>query len=167
MKATDELRAFGRLVKTRRQAARLSLERLAVLCQVSSSTLKNVERGRSSLATCAALLATPELQLTIDDMPLFAQPSLDRHRSSTSILRLSLSVTDFAAREQVLAGVIRFASSRELSELGEWAEAKLRSLHRLRAALIGSDELLPAWRACGSSDRSCVGFADLERCGGS
>ena len=167
MKATDELRAFGRLVKTRRQTARLSLERLAVLCHVSSSTLKNIEKGRVSLHSCAALLATPELHLTVDDLPPFAKPSLQRQQADTSLVRLSLSVTDFAAREQVLAGVIRFASSRELSELGEWAEAKLRSLHRLRAALIGSDELLPAWRACGSSDRSCVGFADLERCGGS
>jgi len=164
MKATDELRAFGRLVKTRRQTARLSLERLAVLCHVSSSTLKNIEKGRVSLHSCAALLATPELHLTVDDLPPFAKPSLQRQQADTSLVRLSLSVTDLAAREQVLVGVMRFASSRELTELAEWAEAKLRSVHRLRAALFPSDELLPAWRSCASSEHSCIGFAERARC---
>lgn len=164
MQATDELRAFGQLVKTRRRAARLTLERLATLCGVSSSTLKHVEKGRASLSTCSALLAAPELRLTVDDLPPFAREPLHHHHGDTSLLRLSLSITDFAAREQVLTSVLRFASHRDLPELAEWAEAKLRSVHRLKSALYEPDELLPAQRSCAHQVSSCVGFAELIHC---
>ena len=165
--ATDELRAFGLLIKTRRKTARLSLERLAVLCGLSSSSIKHVERGRVSLATCSALLATPELRLTIDDLPSFAREPHRQHRGDTALLRLGLSLTEFAAREEVLAGVMRFAAHRELPELGEWAEAKLLTVHRLRSALYSEDELLPAWRACRSNRRDCTESEDRAWCRGS
>ena len=164
--ATDELRAFGLLIKTRRKAARLSLERLAVLCGLSSSSIKHVERGRVSLATCSALLATPELRLTVDDLPSFAREPHRQHRGDTALLRLGLSLTEFAAREEVLAGVMRFAAHRELPELGEWAEAKLLTVHRLRSALYSEDELPAAGRACTVGGRSCVGFAEQAVCVG-
>ena len=164
--AMDELRAFGLLIKTRRKTARLSLERLAVLCGISSSSIKHVERGRVSLATCSALLATPELRLTVDDLPSFAREPHRQHRGDTALLRLGLSLTEFAAREEVLAGVIRFAAHRELPELGEWAEAKLLTVHRLRSALYSTDELPAASRACAVAGRCCVGFAEQSACGG-
>ena len=164
--ATDELRAFGLLIKTRRKTARLSLERLAVLCGLSSSSIKHVERGRVSLATCSALLATPELRLTVDDLPSFAREPHRQFRGDSALLRLSLSLTDFAAREQVLAGVMRFAAHRELPELGDWAEAKLLTVHRLRAALYSMDELPAAGRACGTNERACSGFGEIANCGG-
>jgi transcriptional regulator with XRE-family HTH domain len=163
--ATDELRAFGLLIKTRRKTARLSLERLAVLCGLSSSSIKHVERGRVSLGTCAALLATPELRLTVDDLPSFARESHHQHKGDTALLRLSLSLTDFAAREQVLAEVRRFAAHREMSELGQWAEAKLRTVHRLRSALYSEDELPAAGRACQVAGRCCVGLVEQAACG--
>lgn len=164
--ATDELRAFGLLVKTRRKAARLSLERLAVFCGLSSSSIKHVEKGRVSMATCSALLATPELRLTVDDLPSFAQEPHRRYKGDTALLRLGLSLTEFAAREEVLAGVMRYAAYRELPELGEWAEAKLRTVHRLRSALYSTDELLPAWRSCRSDRRDCAGFEARAWCRG-
>lgn len=163
MSSTDDLPTFGRLVKARRQAARLSLERLAELCGVSSSTIKHVEKGRASLSTCSALLATPELRLTIDDLPPFAREPHRRHGGDTALLRLSLSLTDFAAREQVLESVRRFASHRDLPELGEWAEAKLQVLHRLRAALFATDEL-PVQRPCVQTARHCVGSVEGSQC---
>ena len=166
MSSTDDLPTFGRLVKARRQAARLSLERLAELCGVSSSTIKHVEKGRASLSTCSALLATPELRLTIDDLPPFAREPHRTLGGDTALLRLSLSLTDFAAREQVLESVRRFASHRDLPELGEWAEAKLRAIHRLRASLYSSDELLPVQRPCVPDSPSCVGTAERAHCGG-
>ncbi len=167
MSSTDDLLAFGRLVKARRQAARLSIERLAKLCCVSPSTIKHVEKARASLSTCSALLATPELRLTIDDLPPFAREPHRRHGGDTALLRLSLSLTDFAAREQVLESVRRFASHRDLPELGEWAEAKLRAIHRLRAALYAADELLPVQRPCVPGSPSCVGSAERAQCGAS
>ena len=163
--ATDELRAFGLLIKTRRKAARLSLERLAVLCGLSSSSIKHVERGRVSLGTCSALLATPELRLTVDDLPSFAREPHRQHRGDTALLRLGLSLTEFAAREEVLAEVRRFAAHRELPELGEWAEAKLLTVHRLRSALYSTDELPAAGRACAATGRSCVGMVEQAACG--
>ncbi len=162
--ATDELRAFGLLIKTRRKTARLTLERLAVLCGISSSSIKHVERGRVSLATCSALLATPELRLTVDDLPSFAREPHRQHKGDIALLRLGLSLTEFAAREQVLAEIRRFAAHREMSELSQWAEAKLRTVHRLRSALYSEDELLPAWRACRSNRRDCAGFAAVADC---
>ena len=57
MSSADDLPTFGRLVKARRQAARLSLERLAELCGVSSSTIKHVAKGRASAPTFSPLLA--------------------------------------------------------------------------------------------------------------
>ena len=167
MSSTDDLPTFGRLVKARRQAARLSLERLAELCGVSSSTIKHVEKGRASLSTCSALLATPELRLNVDDLPPFAREPHRRHGNDAALLRLGLSLTDFAAREQVLESVRRFASHRDLPELGEWAEAKLRAIHRLRASLYASDEFLPALRPCVPGSPSCVGTAERAQCGGS
>lgn len=164
MPSTDDLLTFGRLVKASRQAARLSIEQLAKLCGVSPSTIKHVEKGRASLSTCSALLATPELRLTIDDLPPFAREPHRRHGGDTALLRLSLSLTDFAAREQVLTSVRHFASHRDLPELAEWAEAKLRSVHRLKSALYESDELLPAQRPCAHQVSSCVGFAELRHC---
>ncbi len=160
----DDLPTFGRLVKARRQAARLSHERLAKLCGVSLSTIKNVEKGRASLSTCSALLATPELRLSVDDLPPFAREPHRRHGGDTALLRLSLSLADFAAREQVLATVRRFASHRDLPELGEWAEAKLQVLHRLRAALFATDELLPVQRPCVQTARHCVGSVEGSQC---
>lgn len=159
----DDLPTFGRLVKARRQAARLSHERLAKLCGVSLSTIKNVEKGRASLSTCSALLATPELRLSVDDLPPFAREPHRRHGGDTALLRLSLSLADFAAREQVLATVRRFASHRDLPELGEWAEAKLQVLHRLRAALFATDEL-PVQRQCVQTARHCVGSVEGSQC---
>jgi transcriptional regulator with XRE-family HTH domain len=166
MSSADDLRAFGRLVKERRQAARLSIERLAKLCAVSSTTIKHVEKGRASLSTCSALLTAPELRLAVDDLPPFAREPHRRHGNDTALLRLGLSLTDFAAREQILDSVRRFASHRDLSELGEWAEAKLRALHRLRAALYASDELPPALRTCVPDGPTCVGTAERAQCGG-
>lgn len=163
--ATDELRAFGLLIKTRRKTARLSLERLAVLCGISSSSIKHVERGRVSLATCSALLATPELRLTVNDLPSFARESHHQHKGDTALLRLSLSLTEFAAREQVLVEVRRFAADRELPELGEWAESKLLTVHRLRAALYSTDELPAAGRTCAAAGRVCVGLVEQAACG--
>ena len=164
--ATDELRAFGLLIKTRRKTARLSLERLAVLCGISSSSIKHVERGRVSLATCSALLATPELRLTVEDLPSFAREPHRQHKGDTALLRLGLSLTEFAAREQVLAEVRRFAAHRDLPELGEWAEAKLRTVQRLRAALHAEDDHLPALRTCVAADRFCFGIAEQAACCG-
>ena len=164
MSSADDLPTFGRLVKARRQAARLSLERLAELCGVSSSTIKHVEKGRASLSTCSALLATPELRLNVDDLPPFAREPNRRHGNDAALLRLGLSLTDFAAREQVLATVRRFASHRDLPELGEWAEAKLQVLHRLRAALFATDELLPVQRPCVQTARHCVGSVEGSQC---
>ncbi len=163
--ATDELRAFGLLIKTRRKTARLSLERLAVLCGISSSSIKHVERGRVSQGTCSALLATPELRLALDDLPSFARESHHQHKGDTALLRLSLSLTDFAAREQVLVEVRRFAADRELPELGEWAESKLLTVHRLRAALYSTDELPAAGRTCAAAGRVCVGLVEQAACG--
>jgi transcriptional regulator with XRE-family HTH domain len=161
---TDELRAFGLLIKTRRKTARLSLERLAVLCGLSSSSIKHVEKGRVSLATCSALLATPELRLTVDDLPTFAREPHRQHKGDTALLRLGLSLTEFAAREEVLAGVMRFAAHRGLPELGEWAKAKLLTVHRLRSALYSTDELPAAGRACRSNRRDCAGFEAEADC---
>ena len=53
----------------------------------------------------------------------------------------------------------------ELPELGEWAEAKLRTVHRLRSALYSEEELLPAWRAWRSNRRDCAGFGAVADCG--
>ena len=156
--ATDELRAFGVLIKTRRKTARLSLERLAVLCGLSSSSIKQVERGRVSLATCSALLATPELRLTVDDLPTFAREPHRQHKGDNALLRLSLSLTEFAAREQLLAGVMSFAVHRELPDLCEWAEAKLQAVHRLRAALYSEEDCLSEWRPCRSNGQVCSGL---------
>jgi hypothetical protein len=64
----------------------------------------------------------------------------------------------------VLAGVMRFAAHRELPELGERAEAKLLTVHRLRSALYSEDELLPAWRACRSNRWDCAGFGAESDC---
>ena len=75
-----------------------------------------------------------------------------------------LSLTEVAAREEVLAGVMRFAAHRDLPELGEWAEAKLLTVHRLRSALYSEEELLPAWRACRSNRRDCAGFEAVADC---
>lgn len=166
MSSHDDLLAFGQLVKARRQAARLSIERLAKLCGVSATTIKHVEKGRASLSTCSALLIAPELRLAVDDLPSFAREPHRRHGNDTALLRLGLSLTDFASREQVLDAVRRFASHRDLSELSEWAEAKLRAVHRLRAALYASDDLLPAMRTCVPDSPSCVGTAERAQCGG-
>lgn len=167
MSSTDDLPTFGRLVKARRQAARLSLERLAKLCGVSSSTIKHVEKGRASLVTCSALLATPELRLNVDDLPPFAREPNRRHGNDAALLRLGLSLTDFAAREQILESVRRFATHRDLPELSEWAEAKLRAIHRLRSALYATDEFLPAMRPCVPVSPSCVGTTERTQCSGS
>jgi hypothetical protein len=125
-----------------------------------------VERGRVSQGTCSALLATPELRLTVDDLPSFAREPHRQHRGDTALLRLSLSLTDFAAREQVLAEIRRFAADRELPELGEWAESKLLTVHRLRAALYSTDELPAAGRTCAAAGRVCVGLVEQAACGG-
>ena len=166
MSSTDDLPAFGRLVKERRQAARLSIERLAKLCGVSPTTIKHVEKGRASLSTCSALLAAPELRISVDDLPLFAREPHRRHGTDAALLRLGLSLTDFAAREQILDEVRRFASHRDLLELADWAEAKLRLIQRLKSSLYASDELLPAWRTCGPDSPSCVGTSERARCCG-
>jgi hypothetical protein len=136
-----------------------------VLCGISSSSIKHVERGRVSQGTCSALLATPELRLTVDDLPSFAREPHRQHRGDTALLRLSLSLTDFAAREQVLAEIRRFAADRELPELGEWAESKLLTVHRLRAALYSTDELPAAGRTCAAAGRVCVGLVEQAACG--
>lgn len=165
MSSPDDLHAFGRFVKERRQAARLTIERLAKLCGVSPTTIKHVEKGRASLSTCSALLAAPELRISVDDLPLFAREPHRRHGTDAALLRLGLSLTDFAAREQVLAEIRRFAADRELPELGEWAESKLLTVHRLRAALYSTDELPAAGRTCAAAGRVCVGLVEQAACG--
>jgi hypothetical protein len=51
-----------------------------------------------------------------------------------------------------------------MSELGQWAEAKLRTVHRLRAALCSTDELPAAGRACQVAGRCCVGLDQGTQC---
>lgn len=157
-------RAFGVLVTERRKAARLTREHLARLCGISSSSIKKAECGRGvSLSTCSALLATPELRLTVADLPVFAREPLRHYKEDTRLLRLGLSLAELAGQERVLAGVKRFASSRTLPELGEWAEAKLLTLHKLRSALYSSDELAGS-RPCASAAPCCFGFSDQAVC---
>ena len=99
-------------------------------------------------------------------MPSFAREPHRQFRGDSALLRLSLSLTDFAVREQVLAEVRRFAAHRELPDWGEWAEAKLRTVQRLRAALHAEDDHLPAFRTCAAADRFCFGIAEQAACCG-
>ena len=64
----------------------------------------------------------------------------------TQSFRLGLSLTSSRpeSKSSLRSGV--FAAHREMSELSQWAEAKLRTVHRLRSALYSEDELPAAGR---------------------
>ena len=69
---SDEDRQFARRLVARRFASRLSRQSLARLTQLSEATIKFVEKGRTkpTVRTIAYLLLVPELELTLDDVPL-------------------------------------------------------------------------------------------------
>ena len=69
---SDEDRQFARRLVARRFASHLSRQSLARLTQLSEATIKFVEKGRSkpTVRTIAYLLLVPELELTLDDVPL-------------------------------------------------------------------------------------------------
>ena len=69
---SDEDRQFARRLVARRFASHLSRQSLARLTQLSEATIKFVEKGRTkpTVRTIAYLLLVPELELTLDDVPL-------------------------------------------------------------------------------------------------
>ena len=69
---SDEDRQFARRLVARRCASHLSRQSLARLTQLSEATIKFVEKGRTkpTVRTIAYLLLVPELELTLDDVPL-------------------------------------------------------------------------------------------------
>ena len=69
---SDEDRQFARRLVARRFASHLSRQSLARLTQLSEATIKFVEKGRTkpTVRTIAYLLLVPELELTLEDVPL-------------------------------------------------------------------------------------------------
>jgi transcriptional regulator with XRE-family HTH domain len=69
---SDEDRQFARRLVARRCASHLSRQSLARLTQLSEATIKFVEKGRTkpTVRTIAYLLLVPELELTLEDVPL-------------------------------------------------------------------------------------------------
>jgi len=69
---SDEDRQFARRLVARRCASHLSRQSLARLTQLSEATIKFVEKGRTkpTVRTIAYLLQVPELELTLEDVPL-------------------------------------------------------------------------------------------------
>ena len=69
---SDEDRQFARRLVARRFASHLSRQSLARLTKISEATIKFIEKGRTkpTVRTIACLLQVPELELTLEDVPL-------------------------------------------------------------------------------------------------
>ena len=127
--------AFGKLLKSNRQAAGLSRYRLARLADLSEATIKKLERGQmASERTLLDLYSVHELGWRKGDFPVSVE-----HKTQDEFLRWQLRYLILRSSEHAYHKVLKWAGiqtqTAEIRALDKWAKQKLRiveaQLHRL------------------------------------
>ena len=117
--------AFGKLLRSRREAAGLSRSRVARLAGLSEATIKKLERGQmASKRTLLDLYSVHELGWGMGDFPVSV-----KHRFGDEYQRFQLRLLMLRSSEHDFKQVLKWARNQtqaaEIRALDAWATHKL------------------------------------------
>ncbi len=139
--------AFGKLLRSRREAAGLSRSRVARLAGLSEATIKKLERGQmASKRTLLDLYSVHELGWGMGDFPVSV-----KHRFGDEFQRFQLRLLMLRSSEHDFKQVLKWARNQtqtaEIRALDAWAthklsvvEDQLRLLKQEPAATLSGEE---------------------------